>query len=225
MRTRTLAELRAEVRQRADVEGDPHVSDAEITRLINQSAALVFHNRLALIAPKHWPRLDVTLTTVANQKTLTPPIPFYKILHLWWERSSTDKQPLHAIELGDVWRIDAERGWQAEQPVYYIAGDALGNSITFYPTPKAIHTIKGFYVPPYVDLSLDGDTLNGISGWEEVVVVDAAIKILRKQDRDARPLMADKAELLKDLEASLNTQHAGEPGYVRDVEGTPEEYR
>lgn len=59
--------------------------------------------------------------------------------------------------------------------------------------------------------------MNGVNGWEDYVVVDAAIKCLVKEESDPRALMEQKQGLLKRIEAMAANRDAGKPEKITDV--------
>lgn len=65
----------------------------------------------------------------------------------------------------------------------------------------------------------DASTLDGISGWEEYVIVDAAIKALVKQEQDSTALMMQKQELKQRIEAMAEGRDAGEAIHSSDTLG------
>jgi hypothetical protein len=61
--------------------------------------------------------------------------------------------------------------------------------------------------------------LDGISGWTEYVIVDAAIKCLVKEETDPSALMATKAGLIKRIEEAAGNRDVGAAPTVADVYG------
>ncbi len=61
--------------------------------------------------------------------------------------------------------------------------------------------------------------LDGVSGWEEYVVVDAAIKAMAKEESDPSVLMAQKQGLLQRIESAAENRDAGSPARVSDSRG------
>jgi hypothetical protein len=92
-----------------------------------------------------------------------------------------------------------------------------GQYIEFIPQPSSNQTLRLRYVPRPVTLLADSDILDGISGWDEYVIVDAAIKAMQKEESDVSILMARKEALLKRIEAAASNRDAGEPESVSDV--------
>ena len=61
---------------------------------------------------------------------------------------------------------------------------------------------------------------DGISGWLEYVVTDAAIKMLQKEESDTSTLQFQKAALIKRIEAAAENRDAGSPATIADVQWT-----
>lgn len=89
-------------------------------------------------------------------------------------------------------------------------------------SPAAGLLIRVWYVPRLTALSLDADVLDGVSGWEEYIVVDAARKALEKEESDATHLERAKAALVQRIEAAAENRDAGSPATVSDVRGDEE---
>jgi hypothetical protein len=62
----------------------------------------------------------------------------------------------------------------------------------------------------------DTTSFEGISGWEEYVILDAAIKALLKEESDANALMSQKAAMLRRIEESAPNRDAAEAPTVSD---------
>lgn len=61
---------------------------------------------------------------------------------------------------------------------------------------------------------------DGISGWLEYVVTDAAIKMMQKEESDTSTLQFQKAALIKRIEAAAENRDAGSPATIADVQWT-----
>ena len=70
--------------------------------------------------------------------------------------------------------------------------------------------------------SMSGDTLtaDGVSGWLEYVITDAAIKALQKEESDTTTLQFQKQALIKRIEAAAENRDAGSPATIADVQWT-----
>jgi hypothetical protein len=65
----------------------------------------------------------------------------------------------------------------------------------------------------------DATLIQGVSGWEEYIIVDAALKAQGKQENDTSQLNLDKVELKKRIEAMAEARDIGEAFHVSDVLG------
>lgn len=93
----------------------------------------------------------------------------------------------------------------------------IGNSIMFIPTPSAGQPIRVWYVPRLAQVLQDTDMIDGISGWTEYVIVDAAIKALQKEESDVSILGAQKMALIKRIEDSAVNRDAGQGDTISDT--------
>jgi hypothetical protein len=90
----------------------------------------------------------------------------------------------------------------------------MGNKLTFIPNPSAGQFIRLWYIPRVEWLLKDTDLLDGVSGWTEYVVVDAAIKALEKEESDVTALMARKLMLKARIEETAMNRDAGAPDTI-----------
>ena len=93
---------------------------------------------------------------------------------------------------------------------------AVGNNATPIPTPGASTRLQ-----LSASSVTNGSTVaDGISGWLEYVVTDAAIKMLQKEESDTTTLQFQKAALIKRIEAAAENRDAGSPATIADVQWT-----
>lgn len=216
-RTRQLDELRDEVRQRSDTENDPHITDAELTRWINQSAAR-WWGHIVRARGEQYVMTTATPSTVAGTATVAVPSDFFKLKGIQWDRGSSKRQRIHRIELQDFLRLDVDsRDWTTGRLRVMVEG----TNFRFHPTPNAVYNLIVWYIPAAPQLSADDDTLDGVNGWEEWVVLDAAIKVMAKQKRDSSLLEDERKLVMKDIQSVSDDVDDGEPGYVVDSGGIP----
>lgn len=65
----------------------------------------------------------------------------------------------------------------------------------------------------------DAKTIDGIAGWEEYVIIDAAIKAQIKQESDIQPLLLQKQAMKERIEAMAEGRDVGQAQHVSDVLG------
>ena len=61
--------------------------------------------------------------------------------------------------------------------------------------------------------------VDGVNGWEEYITIDAAIKAMQKEESDCSILGAQKAAIIRRIEAEAENRDAGSPPVVADVRG------
>ncbi len=106
--------------------------------------------------------------------------------------------------------------------VFNLSYRQMGNELYFIPNPSAGQYIQLWYVPQMTQLLQDTDMLPfSISGWSELVIVDAAIKALIKEESfdQANVLAARKSELLLRIETTAANRDVGQPNTISDTRG------
>lgn len=93
----------------------------------------------------------------------------------------------------------------------------LGNQLEFIPTPAGGQIIRVWYAPRMTSLLRDTDIVDGVSGWTQYIVMDAAIKALMKQESPVEAQMAVKMQLLERIEWAAENRDAGEPDTISDT--------
>ncbi len=93
----------------------------------------------------------------------------------------------------------------------------LGSNIEFIPTPAGNQVIGLWYFPILPTMLADTDILKGFNGWTEYVIVDAAIKALRKEESDTSELNMQKQALKLRIEQAAQSRDAGQPDTISDT--------
>lgn len=106
------------------------------------------------------------------------------------------------------------------QSIYGLAYCDFGNNLYLIPMPTSAQAIQLWYVPTMLQMLLDTDMLPfSISGWSELVIVDAAIKALIKEEsfEQAGALIGERTELLERIETTAANRDVGQPGTVSNT--------
>ena len=101
--------------------------------------------------------------------------------------------------------------------VFNMAYRLTGNQIWFIPAPAGSQYIRLWYIPRVPTLLQDTDILDGISGWTEYVITDAAIKALQKEESDVTVLAAQKMMLKQRIEETAINRDVGQPDTLSNV--------
>lgn len=230
MRTIKLSDLITEVRRRADVESVlDRFPDSEVTSYINASIARLY----ALMD-----RLDVsyytttapTITTTAGTSLYALPVDFWilKAVTVRLSSSVNLRARKYSPEQGP-W-LKSTGNWVYGLPIYYrLKGkDPFSGSnkddpnvkeyIDFAPIPGSAYGIDIEYTKAPQKLYSGDDAFDGQAGFEEWVILDAAIKIKRKQRLDCGDLMSDKAEMEAHVVSLGSNKDAANPECLVDLQ-------
>lgn len=218
----TLAEIRTQARQRADMVASQFVTDAELNGWINSSVAELYDLLVQKYGDDYFVEL-YTFTTAGNVDRYALPADFYKLLgvDLFQTGSSADQG---AITLRPFTFAERNRYSTANSQTWLgltnLRYRLSGSTLWLTPTPQGEQTLRLWYVPRVVPLVNDSDVADGVSGWLEYVVVDVAIKMLQKEESDVSILLAQKGALIQRIESAAENRDAGNPATVADVQGT-----
>lgn len=221
----TLAELRAAAQQRADMVNSDFVSDEEWTGYINGSYFELYDLLVQKFGDDYFVSTDSSITTDGTNDRfslagISPGI--YKLL-------GVDLQLAGTAGAANGSYIQLKRFNFAERNVSGTAvGQAAlarvniryrlaGNTLWLNPLPAAGYPLRLWFVPRLTPLAQDTDQADGVSGWLEYVIVDAARKALLKEESDVSELVREKMALEKRIEEAAENRDAGEPQAVVDA--------
>jgi len=234
-RTRTLNELIAEVRQRSDMVNSDFVTDAELTRYINESISELY-DMLIVAKGQEWFIREATITTLADQDSyeIDTTHDFYLLLGVDLNSGADTPTPLRPYMLDE--RHD--RTHYSARPSAYgnttnlryrLSGTVKSTApnigtynhrITFKPSPPAGLSVTLIYIPHAPVLATGAtDVWDGFNGWEEYVVVDSAIKCLEKEESSTTALERRKERLIQRINGLASAHDDGFPERVTDVTG------
>jgi hypothetical protein len=217
----TLLELRTAVRQRADQVNSTFVSDAELTSYVQQSAFELYDVMVQKYGDAYFVKAPpATITTDGTNEVFALPTDLYKLLGVDLQTNGAPNgwltlRPFNMAERNRNWRPNAAPIVGFTSLRYRLHG----TNLWLTPLPASGQTLRIWYVPRLATFTGDTDTLDGISGWTEYVIVDAAIKCMVKEESDPSALFAQKAALLKRIEEAAGNRDEGAPPTVSDVNG------
>lgn len=210
----TLAQLKSQARDRADMANSQFVSDSELVNYINGSIAEL-HDLLIAAYDNEYFITEYTFSTVSGTDSYALPADFYKLRGID-SRVGTDQwftlQPFNFNE----------RNSKNELLSYLAYGNnfryrIMGSDLVFSPVPQGVYNIKLWYIPVATKLSSDSDTLNDLNQFSEYVIVDAAIKMANKEEADVSVLAAQKAELKRRIEVMAQNRNADKSESISDI--------
>jgi len=209
-----LQDLIQEVRRRSDMENSGFVTDPEITNYINNSASELY-DILVSRFEDYYTQLPLAFN-IASGTTYTLPADFYKLRGVDKDFGGGDFASLSKFNFQERNRQNnsLSRALSRRPDVQY---RIIGKELVITPTDTATGDYRLWYIPQFDKLVDLTDELDTIQGWEEYVIVDAAIKCMQKEESDVSVLLVQKQALISRIEAMANNRDAGEPESITDV--------
>lgn len=210
----TLSAFRDRARQRADMVNSRFVTDAELNTYINASIDELYDLLIASRGENYYVK-SYSFTTSTNVDTYALPADFLKLMGVDYVTSTTQAITLKAFRWQERNRF-REPFYNTRN--YNLMYQVRGDNLVFIPTPNGNQLIKLWYVPRAVDLTTDTASFDGINGWEEYVVIDAAIKMRVKEESPVEELMIAKQDMKARILSASSGRDSGEPARVVDTD-------
>lgn len=188
-RTFTLAQIRDRVREAIDAEQMRGLSDPEVNKRISAAYAKYYAK---LVSPGLGFPSETTQTITAGTggtDTYALPADHFSTLRVDFLLSSGFWDPLDPIDIREIHLVQFSGASQAF--FFRLAGP----SIILYPTPQVGGVYRHIYAPAPVDLTTDAQTIDGVSGWEDVVVLEAAIRCAWKWEGDTSAIERERERI------------------------------
>jgi hypothetical protein len=188
MATATLSAIRDRVRFLGTYENSTKFTSTLINGEINAALAELYE----LLDDAHGGYFDKesTVATVAATATVSLPADF-------WRLRGVDilvGGKYYALsQIGLDQRNDFQTSTGRPAAYRTTAGGTRG-TLTLYPIPSGIETLRIVYVPTYTPLAADGDSFEYYNGMEDYVVVGT---LLRLDQREERPLGDRQQEFMR----------------------------
>jgi len=215
----TLSGTRDAVRQRADIVNSQFITDPELNSYINQSYFELYDILIQKYGENYY--VDSGSFTTDGQTQQYPLTgSFYKLLGVDLQLAGSDPDAYFTVRPFNF----AERNRYAVpnmQSFYGVTNlryRVHGNNIFLTPTPTGGQVVRYWFVPRMNTLDTDNATFDGVSGWTEYIIVDAAIKCMQKEESDTSVLQGQKTALIQRIEAAAANRDAGNPATVSDVQ-------
>ena len=210
----TLAELKLQVRQRADQVNSRFVEDLELVSYINNSYKELYD--LLVSSFNDYYMKDVT-DFADSEGTVIIPNDFYKLLGVDVSINNNHYLPLLKWQFID--RNQSNRSINSRfLGISNLRYRLMANKVRLIPEEQAEGLqVKLWYIPKASLLINDVDTIDDVNGFDEYIIVDAAIKCLIKEESDVSTLLIIKSELKARIENMAQNRDAGLPERVSDV--------
>lgn len=228
----SLASLRLQAQQRADRVNSNFVTLPEWNTYINK-AYQELYDLLVTCYEDYFLAAPYTFITDGTSDAYTLPNgtlvgtdsvvskPLYKLVgvDLGLANNNNAKVTIHKFDFVQRNRYVYPNVTSTFFGVFNLRYRVMGDKIKFIPVPSGGQYITLWYIPKLQLLLQDTDVADGISGWTEYVVVDAAIRALQKEEsvEAVQVLMAQKMALKQRIEESAMNRDAGMPDTISSV--------
>lgn len=222
----TLANLRNSARVRSDLRVSSIFSDGDFNDAINGSISEVYDLQVLAWGENAFLTSSV-FPLVSGQQLYTVPQNLYKIFGVDWAQAAgnpyitmenyefNERNRLNSVNLN----ISTYPGGTNMRYCYYgSSNNGLSQSLSFMPIPNAANQIQLWYVPSPTPLVNDSDSFNFYAGFDEYVILDAAIKACVAEETDVSMFMAQKSALYERLRDSITHKDVNNSHSVTDVE-------
>lgn len=192
----TLAQLRTRAESESDNINSSFVADSEWKDYINASYAELYGVIVQCYSNDYYVASPYSFVTDGISQLYSLPADFWKLL---------------GVDL----QVQASNLWVTLKSFSFQARNAFG--LINSPVPMAGQTLRLWYVPTLTPLVNDSDsTVPVLNGWEEYIVIDAAMKALAKEEADVSVLGARKAAMLERIQSEAENRDAGTPARIVD---------
>lgn len=216
----TLSEIKTQCRERADMTDSEHITDPELTSLINNSVAEL-HDILIQAYDSEYFIKEATFTTTSDAEqydlsTVIPDDDFYKLRGMDAQLNGDDFFTLVPFNFNERNRFKNFGAWDY-LGITNVRYRILGNKVRFSPKPDREIQVKIWYIPVAAKLVNDSDELQDFNQFSEYVINDVVIKMKNKEESDVTIELAQKAELKRRIEEAANNRDAANPQSVEDI--------
>lgn len=181
--TVALANLRQDVRSRADIENDPHVTDAELTRWINAGYAQLYDTLITTFGEDYF-QSTFTITTDGQSQNYPLPPDFYKLLLCELQNSmgaSVNANVPNWITMQPFQLREKNKYNLINFATYFgylnIRYRLVGSTLMFAPLPQGGQRVRIWYAPRLVPLADTGTVaLGGVVAGDTLTVNGVAFQ-------------------------------------------------
>jgi hypothetical protein len=186
----SLSELRTWARQLSDTENDPNITDDELTALANRHMSEVF-DRLVDAGPADYYAATTQVTTSDGIIEYSLADDFRNLVGVYVRETSDVRRPLFPMTNG-----------------------ARGN----FKAPTGEWTLDIEYIPIAPTLEADGDSFDGVSGFEELIVNLMARDVMKKREADPSVVLNDIARVEARIVSRARSRDKGQPKRITDID-------
>lgn len=185
MRTVTVAEMITRLDTLLEMESDGNVTQAQKIDALNCGLTEFYDYLIASDLSDYFVKTH-TFNTVAGTVQYALPADFYKVRQVYVSESDGRFRPLPSV---NEWYLQSHRA------------------------PDSAVPMRLEYIPCAPVLTAPSDSVDGVNGWEELIVLYAALDICRRK-QDEPGWLREKAKKLEARILKMSTRDVGMPDKV-----------
>ena len=204
----TLLDIRTSCKEESDNVGQSFLSDTEWNRLINKSAKSLYGKITEAFGNDYFTQgtAPYTFTTDGTNSYFALP-------------DGTGAFPAFFKLLGVDLGLQGNSNQYVSLKPFAFADRNLYSGLFNQSVPPAGQLIRVFYVPRFVDLTVDASTFDGFNGWEDWIVCESCMSALAKEESDVS-VFAGRLQALKErLQTEIEHRDAANPARIVDTLG------
>lgn len=211
----TVASLKSKAKQKANMENSSFVSDAELLGYINEGNA-AYYDIIVSKFEDYYLADPTTFTLTSGQSTYTLDADFYKLVGVDRSEGGNNWYPLEQ----SPWR---SRNRQTSNYYYNrsyqprVGYRLTGNKLRFTPEDNAAGDYRYWYIPLATILTDDADTIEDYNGFSEIVSIEAAIRMLAKEESDISYLLAERARIENRINTMAQIRDTNSHGGIEEI--------
>lgn len=224
-RTFTLANLRTAAKERADMESTAFIADAEWDRYLSSSYTALY-DMLVKAQPDFYMHSE-TLTGVSGTSDYDLAANYYGTVSIDYFDSGTNTyrelRYIQGTERND-YSYDSGNGPSIGYHFVYNNTTPSDYMVRLLPSPATGESYRHLYIVAPADLTDDADVVDGVAGWEEIIILEAAIKALSKEESPTGALERQLDRIYRRVEEMVENRTMGQAGHVTDARRAADYY-
>lgn len=215
MATITVAKIRARADQKADMVGSNFVTFPEQLAMINE-AYFSFYDLIVSRFEDYNLGTPTSFSLASGVSSYPLPSDFYKLAGVDRQTGTNKFYPLRNYPWRSRNRFQASFSQFGLHP--RIGYRLIGPNLTFVPDDQAQGDYRLWYIPLPTELVLESDTFERYNGFEELVVIDTAIKMVAKEESDISYLMTERQRIEARIQEMLLDRDINDGERIEEVD-------
>lgn len=212
MRTISVGALKQKIRRRTDQENSSFIDDEELLEYINEAYAEYYGIITTIYEDYNISVANIDTVDGANMYNL--PSNLFKLNGIDYSQDGQTWISLDSFTFGE--RNSIPPTFYADNFSTNCRYRIVGDTIVFLPTPPVGKTIRLWYTPTSPILTTDTQLIDGINGYEDLIIAEVGVKIMIKSEQDPGPFIGAKKSAMRRIQEEAPNRDLGKPAKVTD---------